>query len=40
MHALSAEHSELTTHSGRQFGGLPVYVGKQEHTACPFNSLH
>lgn len=31
--ALSREHSELTTHSGRQFGGEPTYSDKQEQTA-------
>lgn len=36
----SGGHSELTTHSGRQFGGEPLNEGKQEHTACPFISLH
>lgn len=35
-----ATHSELTTHSGRQLGGDPTKFGKQEHTACPFISLH
>lgn len=30
------EHSELTTHSGRQFGTFPVYPAKQEQTACRF----
>lgn len=33
-------HSELTTHSGRQFGGEPIKSGKQEQTACPLVSLH
>lgn len=40
MHALSLEHSELTTHSGRQPGALPTNSGKQEHIAMPFCSLH
>lgn len=33
-------HSELTIHSGRQAGGLPIYPGTQEQTACPLISLH
>lgn len=33
-------HSELTTHSGRQFGGAPTKFGKQEHTAWRLTSLH
>ena len=39
-HALSDEHSELTTHSGRHPGGIPMYVGRHEQTAWPFKSLH
>lgn len=27
-------------HSGRQFGGLPVYCNKQEHDGCPPMSRH
>lgn len=38
--ALSTGHSELIIHSGLQFGALPMYVGKQEQTACRFISLH
>lgn len=38
--ALFCAHSELTTHSGLQFGGLPMYVGWHEHTAWPLTSLH
>lgn len=30
MHALSFEQSVFIVHSGRQFGGLPKYCGKQE----------
>ena len=30
MHALSDEQSELTTHSGLQFGGVPIISGRQE----------
>lgn len=33
IQALSCGHSELTTHSGRQLGGAPMYSGKHEHTA-------
>ena len=40
IQALSSGHSELTTHSGLQLGGLPTYVGKHEHTAWPFTSRH
>lgn len=40
LHASWDGQSELTTHSGRQPGGLPTYVGKQEHTGCPDTSLH
>ena len=32
MHADSSGHSELTTHSGRQFGGVPIMCGSQLHT--------
>lgn len=39
-HARFAGHSELTTHSGLQFGGEPIKFGIQEHTACLFISLH
>lgn len=28
-------HSELMTHSGRQLGGLPIYVGRHEHDGVP-----
>lgn len=39
MHAKFCGHSELTIHSGRQTGGLPIKFGLQEQTAKPFNSL-
>lgn len=39
-HALSRAHSELTTHSGRQLGGVPINIGKHEQTACSLISLH
>lgn len=29
--ALSLEQSVFIEHSGRQFGGLPIYWGKHEH---------
>lgn len=38
--ALSFGHSELTTHSGRQFGGYPTYPNKQEHATWPLTFLH
>jgi len=28
------------THSGRQLGGLPIYVGWHEHDGVPPTSLH
>lgn len=40
IQALSCEHSELTMHSGRQFGGAPIYSGKHEHTAWLLMALH
>lgn len=27
-------------HSGRQFGGTPMYVGEQEQLGTPLTSLH
>jgi len=33
-------HSELITHSGLQFGGLPVYWGRQLHDGTPWLSWH
>lgn len=38
--ALSLVQSELTTHSGLQFGGEPMYPKRQEQTACSFITLH
>lgn len=38
--ALSCGHSVLTTHSGRQLGGAPIYSAKQEHTAWLLIDLH
>lgn len=40
MQALSNEHSELTTHSGRQAGAFPAKPGKHEQTATPLFSRH
>lgn len=40
LQALLNKHSELTTHSGRQPGGLPTYSRKHEQTAWPWFSLH
>lgn len=40
MHASSLEHSLFTTHSGRQFGGVPMKFAKQVHTACSFTVRH
>lgn len=40
IHAWFWEHSELTVHSGRQKGGLPIYVGEQEHTAWSLIRRH
>lgn len=34
------EHSGLITHSGLQFGGLPMKLGKQEQDGEPLISLH
>jgi hypothetical protein len=32
-HVLSRGQSELTRHSGRHEGGIPMQLGKQEQTA-------
>lgn len=40
MHARLAEHSELIVHSGRQFGGDPMYVCKQEQAGLSPITLH
>jgi len=40
IQAILAGHSTLTVHSGLQFGGLPLYVGKQEHDGTPPISRH
>ena len=36
--AVTWEQSELTTHSGLQSGGFPIYSGRQEQTHTPFTS--
>jgi len=33
-------HSALITHSGLQFGGVPIYWAKQEHDGYPPWSWH
>lgn len=40
MQARLFGHSELLTHSGRQFGGVPMNSGKQEQDGELFISLH
>lgn len=40
MHAKLLGHSELIVHSGRQVGGLPKKLGKQEQDGTPPTSLH
>lgn len=40
IQALLLGHSELTRHSGRQFGGAPMYVGRHEQDGEPLKSLH
>lgn len=40
MHANSLEQSVLIVHSGRQFGGLPVYCNKHEQDGDPPTSRH
>lgn len=40
MHAWLKAHSELTVHSGRQFGGLPRKVGKQVQTLVLSTTRH
>ena len=37
---LGMKVEEGTTHSGRQDGGLPIYVGRHEQTPWPFISRH
>ena len=39
MQAVSWLQSELTTHSGRQLGGLPWYPGIHAQTHTPLTSL-
>ena len=40
MHASCVEHSLLLTHSGLQFGGLPINSGKQEQEYALFTTSH
>lgn len=40
MQAKLLGHSEFIVHSGLQFGGLPMKLGKQEHEGEPPISLH
>lgn len=40
IQALSLEQSEFIVHSGRQFGGVPMYFCKQEQDGRPLNSTH
>jgi hypothetical protein len=35
MHAWLLGHSELITHSGLQFGGIPMKVGRHEQAGVP-----
>lgn len=39
MQDFSGEQSGLIKHSGRQDGGIPIYVGKHEHDGFPFTFL-
>lgn len=34
------EHSEFITHSGLQFGGIPIYWERQLQDGTPWLSLH
>lgn len=40
MHARLSAHSLLLIHSGRQFGGMPIKLGRQEHDGELFITLH
>jgi hypothetical protein len=40
MQDFSAEQSGLMRHSGRHDGGVPTYVGRQEHDGCLFTFWH
>lgn len=40
MQAKWFEHSLLLTHSGLQFGGVPMYWAKQEHAGESPDTLH
>jgi hypothetical protein len=40
MQALCDEQSELTKHSGLQFGAEPIIFGRHPHWACPETTWH
>lgn len=40
MQAKLLAHSELLMHSGRQFGGVPLYSGKHEQEGASLTTLH
>lgn len=40
MQASCFGHSTFSIHSGRQFGGAPTYVARQEHDGVPPMSRH
>ena len=40
MQALRGGQSELTKHSGLQFGAEPIILGRQPHWACPERTWH
>ena len=40
IQALVDGQSELTIHSGRQFGAVPIMLAKQPHWACPATTVH
>lgn len=40
IHAKILVHSELMVHSGRQFGGVPMYPARQEHEGLSRIFLH
>lgn len=40
MQALRVGHSELLTHSGLQYGGIPTYSDLHEQIGVPDTSLH
>ena len=40
MQVLCDGQSELTKHSGLQFGAEPIILGRQPHWACPETTWH